>query len=138
MADTVFEGPHGGVALAGSAAVVRHVVSAVCNDTVREYFLHASKTAEQAEAGIAIFNDASQNMESYNHLKSKHAFRFSPEAFAFALGVFASMSKKAHVVSSLSLSSAFAAGAGAGCAGTGAVAGASYLPSTTTTTTTLP
>ncbi len=55
VADTVFEGPHGGDALAGTAAVVRHVVSDVCDDTVREYFLHASKTPEQAEAGIAIF-----------------------------------------------------------------------------------
>lgn len=51
----MFEGPHGGDALARTAAVVRHVVSDVCDDTVREYFLHASKTPEQAEAGIAIF-----------------------------------------------------------------------------------
>ena len=83
-----------GGALAGSAAVVLDVVNAVLDPCVSQYFNKASKTPEQAEAGVAIFVNARRNMQSFNNFKSKHGFRFSPEAFAFALGVFASMSSK--------------------------------------------
>ena len=88
-----------GGALAGSAAVVLDVVNAVLDPCVSQYFNKASKTPEQAEAGVAIFAIARRNMQSFNNFKSKHGFRFSPEAFAFALGVFASMSSKACVLS---------------------------------------
>ena len=77
-----------------TGTVVLDVVNAVLDPCVSQYFNKASKTPEQAEAGVAIFVNARRNMQSFNNFKSKHGFRFSPEAFAFALGVFASMSSK--------------------------------------------